>query len=43
MKKNINISSTEYNAVLQEFYEYFETGYKFEEFLKLYLEKIGLS
>lgn len=43
MKKNINISSTEYNAVLQEFYEYFETGYKFEEFLKLYLEKIGLD
>ena len=43
MKKNINISSAEYSAVLQEFYEYFETGYKFEEFLKLYLEKIGLD
>lgn len=43
MKKNINISSTEYDAILQEFYEYFETGYKFEEFLKLYLEKIGLD
>lgn len=43
MKKNINISTTEYNEVLQEFYEYFETGYKFEEFLKRYLEKIGLD
>lgn len=43
MKKNINISVTEYNEVLQEFYEYFETGYKFEEFLKRYLEKIGLD
>lgn len=43
MKKNINISSAEYDAILQEFYEYFETGYKFEEFLKLYLEKIGLD
>lgn len=42
-EKNINISVTEYNEVLQEFYEYFETGYKFEEFLKRYLEKIGLD
>lgn len=43
MKKNINISVAGYNEVLQEFYEYFETGYKFEEFLKRYLEKIGLD
>lgn len=43
MRKNINISATEYDKVLQEFYEYFETGYKFEEFLKQYLEKIGLD
>ena len=43
MKKNINISATEYDKVLQEFYEYFENGYKFEEFLKQYLEKIGLD
>lgn len=43
MKKNINISAVEYDEILTQFYEYFETGYKFEEFLKKYLEAIGLD
>lgn len=43
MKKNIELTKEEYAKNLQEFYEYFENGYAFEEFLKCYLEKIGLD
>lgn len=43
MKENINLSAIDHDCILKEFYEYFETGYKFEEFLKKYLEKIGLD
>ena len=43
MKNNVSISSVEYDELLSQFYEYFETGYKFEEFLKKYLETIGLD
>ncbi len=39
MKKNINISAVEYDEILTQFYEYFETGYKFEEFLKNILKR----
>lgn len=31
------------NELLQQFYEYFETGYDFENFLKYYLSFIGLE
>ncbi len=43
MRKNIDLSSEEYNEIVDQFYNYFEDGYKFEEFLKVYLEKIGLE
>ena len=43
MKHNISLSDDEYKSVIEQFYSYFEDGYKFEEFLKTYLEKIGLD
>ena len=43
MRKNIEISEEKINEFLKKFYEYFESGYAFEEFLKVYLEKIGLD
>lgn len=39
----VELSNQEVNELLEEFYSYFENGYKFEEFLKVYLEKIGLD
>lgn len=41
MRKNIEISDEKINEFLEQFYSYFESGYAFEEFLKVYLEKIG--
>jgi restriction system protein len=43
MRKNIEISDEKLSEFLEEFYGYFENGYAFEEFLKVYLEKIGLD
>ena len=43
MRKNIDLSENEYIEIVDIFYNYFEDGYKFEEFLKIYLEKIGLE
>ena len=43
MRKNIDLSADEYIEIVNSFYNYFEDGYKFEEFLKIYLEKIGLE
>lgn len=43
MRKNIEISDEKISEFLEQFYEYFESGYAFEEFLKIYLEKIGLD
>lgn len=43
MRKNIEISDEKVAEFLEQFYGYFETGYAFEEFLKVYLEKIGLD
>lgn len=43
MRKNIEISEEKISAFLEQFYGYFESGYAFEEFLKVYLEKIGLD
>ena len=43
MRKNIEITSEQYEVLLDKFYSYFETGYAFEDFLKVYLEKIGLD
>jgi restriction system protein len=43
MRKNIDLSAEEYSEIVDSFYNYFEDGYKFEEFLKVYLEKIGLE
>ncbi len=43
MRKNTEISNEQYKKLINEFYSYFETGYAFEEFLKVYLEKIGLD
>lgn len=38
-----NFSEKELRGVLDEFYSYFQTGFEFEEFLKPFLEAIGLS
>lgn len=43
MRKNTEITKEQYKVLLDEFYSYFETGYAFEEFLKVFLEKIGLD
>ena len=43
MRKNIEISEENIKEFLEQFYGYFESGYAFEEFLKVYLEKIGLD
>ena len=43
MRKNIEISDEKISEFLEQFYGYFESGYAFEEFLKVYLEKIGLD
>lgn len=43
MRKNIEISDEKINVFLKQFYGYFESGYAFEEFLRFYLEKIGLD
>lgn len=44
MRKNIDLSADKYNEIIVDnFYSYFEDGYKFEEFLRVYLEKIGLE
>ena len=40
---NIELSENELTDLLNSFYSYFETGYDFEKFLKLYLERIGLD
>ena len=39
MRKNIELSIDEYNDILDEFYNYFENGYKFEEFSTVYFRK----
>ena len=36
MRKNMEISSEQFNTIINEFYNYFENGYVFEEFLKSY-------
>lgn len=43
MRKITELSTDEFNRLLNDFYSYFENGYVFEEFLKTYLEKIGLD
>lgn len=43
MCKTTELSEAEFNSILNDFYSYFENGYVFEEFLKVYLEKIGLD
>lgn len=43
VRNNIELSSEEYKDIADKFYQYFEDGYQFEEFLKVYLEKIGLE
>lgn len=43
MRKSIEISNKKINEFLEQFYGYFENGYAFEEFLKIYLVKIGLD
>jgi len=41
--KVFDASKERLDAYLQAFYGYFENGYVFEEFLKIYLERIGLD
>ena len=43
MRENIELSESECKENLNKFYSYFENGYKFEDFLKAYLAKIGLE
>lgn len=42
MRKNIEISDEKISEFLEQFYGYFESGYAFEEFLKVYLERLVL-
>ena len=43
MIKTKGLSEEEFDKALNDFYSYFKNGYHFEEFLKAYLEKIGLD
>ncbi len=43
MKISSSLTALETKALLQNFYQYFETGYAFEEFLREYLMAIGLD
>lgn len=43
MQISSSLSESEIKELQQKFYEYFETGYAFEEFLKEYLIKMGLD
>lgn len=43
MQISSNISNEEIKGLQKSFYEYFETGYAFEDFLKEYLLKMGLD
>ena len=43
MKISSNLSKQEITELQQKFYEYFETGYAFEEFVKEYLLTMGLD
>lgn len=43
MARNIKYSDEELKEYINKFYEYFSDGYKFEEFLKIYLEKLGFT
>ena len=38
-----NFTNQELKELLNDFYKYFQTGFEFEEFLKPFLESIGLS
>lgn len=38
-----NFSNDEYKELLNDFYTYFNTGFEFEEFLKPFLEALGLT
>ena len=43
VQHSISLTKDEDEELINQFYNYFEDGYKFEEFLKAYLEKIGLE
>ena len=43
MRKTTELAIEEQNKLIYDFYSYFESGYAFEEFLKVYLEKIGFD
>lgn len=43
MRKNVELTNTQLENYLNQFYSAFETGYEFEEFLKIYFEKLGLD
>lgn len=43
MRKNIELKEDEIKKYINELYNCFKNGYKFEEFIKIYLEKIGLD
>ena len=43
MSRIIELSESECKENIRKFYSYFDDYYKFEEFLKTYLEKIGLD
>lgn len=38
-----NFEEKELKNVLNDFYNYFSTGYEFEDFLKPFLESMGLT
>ena len=38
-----DFTENEIKSVLNDFYSYFKTGFEFEEFLKPFLESLGLT
>ncbi len=43
MRKNVELNDAQLENYLNQFYSTFENGYEFEEFLKIYFEKLGLD
>ena len=41
--KIVELEDSRINKYLNDFYSCFDTGYDFEDFLKYYLEKLGLD
>lgn len=43
MIKNIELTNEQKKEYIKQLYDSFDNGYQFEEFLKIYFEKLGLD